>query len=75
MRILLLFFVSVSFGVFAQTYTHPTTGINSTYAGACMVNTCSGTYYDNGGAGGNYSANINAIYRTFCPSTAGMCVR
>lgn len=64
-----------SFALYAQTYTHPTTGINSTYAGACMVNTCSGTYYDNGGAGGNYAANINAIYRTFCPSTPGMCVR
>lgn len=75
MRLLLLLFVCCSFGLFAQTYTHPTTGINSTYAGACMVNTCSGTYYDNGGAGGNYAANINAIYRTFCPSTAGMCVR
>ena len=59
----------------AQTYTHPTIGISNTYAGACMVNTCSGTYYDNGGAGGNYGANINAIYRTFCPSTAGMCMR
>lgn len=64
-----------AFGLSAQTYTHPTVGINSTYAGACMVNTCSGTYYDNGGAGGNYAANINAIYRTFCPSTPGMCVR
>lgn len=64
-----------AFGLNAQTYTHPTTGISSTYAGACMVNTCSGTYYDNGGAAGNYAANINAIYRTFCPSTAGMCVR
>jgi hypothetical protein len=60
---------------YSQTYTQPTVGINSTYAGACMVNTCSGTFYDNGGAGGNYAANINAIYRTFCPSTAGMCVR
>jgi len=75
MRLLLLSFIGCSFSLFAQTYTHPTTGINSTYAGACMVNTCSGTYYDNGGAGGNYAANINNIYRTFCPSTAGMCVR
>ncbi len=59
----------------AQTYTHPTIGLNSTWAGACLVNTCSGTYYDNGGAGGNYAANINSIYRTFCPNTAGTCVR
>lgn len=75
MKSLLLFVLLSSSIVFGQVYTHPTTGINSTYAGACMVNTCSGTYYDNGGAGGNYAANINAIYRTFCPSTAGMCVR
>lgn len=61
--------------IWCQTYTHPTTGINGTYAGACMVNTCSGTYYDNGGSSGNYGANINAIYRTFCPSSPGMCVR
>jgi len=75
MRLLLFSFICCSFSFVAQTYTHPTAGINSTYAGACMVNTCTGTYYDNGGAGGNYAANINAIYRTFCPSTAGMCVR
>lgn len=59
----------------SQTYTHPTTGVASTYCGACVVSTCSGTYYDNGGAGGNYAANINNIYRTFCPNTPGMCVR
>jgi hypothetical protein len=59
----------------AQTYTHPTTGVQSTYNGACLVSTCSGTYYDNGGAGGNYAANVNNIYRTFCPNTAGQCLR
>jgi hypothetical protein len=59
----------------AQTYTHPTVGVQSTYNGACLVSTCSGTYYDNGGNGGNYSANINNIYRTFCPNTAGQCLR
>lgn len=75
MKLLLLFYSFLGLNLIAQTYTQPTTGINSTYAGACMVNTCSGTFYDNGGAGGNYSPNINAIYRTFCPSTAGMCVR
>ncbi|MGV3609785.1 MAG: hypothetical protein ACO1N0_02475 [Fluviicola sp.] len=75
MRILIVFLMLTPGMVLAQTYTHPTTGIASTYAGACMVNTCSGTYYDNGGAAGNYAANINAIYRTFCPSSAGMCVR
>ncbi len=65
----------LSFYSLAQTYTHPTTGINGEFVGACMVSTCSGTYYDNGGAGGNYSNNINYIYRTFCPNTAGQCVR
>jgi gliding motility-associated-like protein len=39
-----------------------------------MVNNCSGTYYDNGGAGGNYANNVNLIYRTFCPSTPGTAV-
>jgi hypothetical protein len=61
--------------VAAQTYTHPTTGVQSTYNGACLVSTCSGTSYDNGGAGGNYAANVNNIYRTFCPNTAGNCLR
>lgn len=59
----------------AQTYTHPTVGQQNTYTGACMETTCSGTYYDNGGAGGNYAANVNNIFRTFCPNQAGMCVR
>lgn len=59
----------------AQTYTHPTVGQQSTYTGACMVTTCSGTYYDDGGAAGNYAPNVNNIFRTFCPNAAGMCVR
>ena len=68
-----LLFVAAT--VQAQTYTHPTTGVQNTYNGACLVSTCSGTYYDNGGAGGNYAANVNNIYRTFCPNTAGRCLR
>lgn len=59
----------------AQTYLHPTVGQQNTYTGACMVTTCSGTYHDNGGAAGNYAANVNNIFRTFCPNQAGMCVR
>lgn len=58
-----------------QTYLHPTVGQQNTYTGACMVTTCSGTYYDNGGAAGNYAASVNNIFRTFCPNQAGMCVR
>jgi hypothetical protein len=59
----------------AQTYTHPTAGVNGTNCGNCVVNTNSGTYYDDGGAGGNYSTNINQVYRVFCPNTAGTCMR
>lgn len=55
-------------------YIHPTTGLQGTYVGACMVNTCTGVYTDDGGAG-VYSHNINGIYRTFCPDAPGKCVR
>lgn len=61
-------------GIFSQTYTHPTVGLGGTFVGSCMVSTCSGTYTDNGGAG-NYAASVNNIYRTFCPNSAGMCLR
>ncbi len=57
------------------TYLHPTTGIQSTYAGACMEATCSGNYYDNGGAASPYSTNINSIYRTFCPNSPLQAIR
>lgn len=40
-----------------------------------MVTTCSGTSYDSGGAAGNYAPNVNNVFRTFCPNTAGMCMR
>ena len=59
----------------AQTYTHSTLGQQNTYTGTCMVTTCSGTYYDDGGAGGNYAPGVNNIFRTFCPNAPGMCVR
>ncbi|MCX7861429.1 MAG: GEVED domain-containing protein [Bacteroidales bacterium] len=55
-------------------YFHPTQGQQNTYLGACMVNTCTGVYQDDGGSG-NYSNNINRIYRTFCPDAPGKCVR
>ena len=58
----------------AQTYLHPTAGLQNTNLGSCMVNTCSGTYRDNGNFG-NYSTNINGIYRTFCPSNPNTCIR
>lgn len=56
-------------------YLHPTALVQNAFVGTCMVNTCSGNYLDNGGSGANYSAGINNVYRTFCPSTAGQCLR
>jgi subtilisin-like proprotein convertase family protein len=35
-----------------------------------IITTCSGTFYDTGGAGGNYSANENITW-TYCPSVPG----
>ncbi len=55
-------------------YLHPTLGLQNSYNGSCMVSTCAGTYYDNGGSGSNYSNSINSIYRTFCPDQAGRCL-
>ncbi|MBI2968017.1 MAG: gliding motility-associated C-terminal domain-containing protein [Bacteroidetes bacterium] len=56
-------------------YNHPTVGLQNTYLGACMVSTCCANYYDDGGSGANYSNSINQIYRTFCPSQPGNCIR
>lgn len=57
-------------------FSHPTVGINGEYVGSCLVATCGpATYTDNGGILGNYSNNINNIYRVFCPNTAGQCMR
>lgn len=58
-----------------QIYLHPTIPQQGTYAGACQVHTCSGTYYDNGGSLGNYANNINWIYWTFCPNNSTQCLR
>jgi len=73
-RKILIFFI-LTLQLNSQTFLHPTSGIANTYVGACMVNACSGTYYDNGGSGGNYSNNINSIYRVFCPTSPSNCVR
>ncbi len=74
---ILLLLVSAFVVVYAgaQNYNHPTTGIQSSYVGACMVNNCSGNYYDDGGPSSNYSNNVNNIYRTFCSNAPGQCIR
>lgn len=75
-KYIFLFLLTLVFTAGAQTYTHPTTGMAGEFIGACMTTTCSGTYTDdNGGGGGNYTNGVNNIYRTFCPNTAGMCMR
>lgn len=57
-------------------YTHPTVGINNEYVGSCLVADCGPfTYADNGNLSGNYSTNINQIYRVFCPDQAGQCMQ
>ena len=56
-------------------YTHPTAGLQNTYVGSCMANTCLATYYDDGGDAGVYSNNINNVFRTFCPNAPLKAVR
>lgn len=66
------------------TYTLGTVGQQNTFLANQMVNTCSGTFTDNGGIGANYADNIGGylglfteegFYRTFCPNAANKCVR
>ncbi len=64
------------------TYTQPAgaNGFQNTACGANMVNTCTGTITDDGGLAGNYSGSIGlgwqfGLYRTFCPASAGNCLR
>ncbi len=72
-----ILFILIGLYSFSQPYYHPTTGIQNEYVGACMetVGTTAVLYYDDGGPGSNYSNNIDLIYRVFCPSVAGHCMR
>lgn len=54
---------------------HPTVGIQGTYNGGCMIPTCGGNYYDDGGSAGNYSNDVDLIYRTFCPEQPNKCLK
>jgi hypothetical protein len=58
-----------------EIFIHPTVGLQSTYIGSCMENTCNASYYDDGGAAAAYSANVNNIFRTFCPNQPLKAVR
>lgn len=76
MKFLSLLFILLVNVLSAQTYLHGTTGIRGERVTNCLVSTCSGTYLDNGGAAGNYSNNIiGGLYRVFCPTVPGNCVR
>jgi hypothetical protein len=69
----MIFILNISY---SQPYNHPTVGVAGEYVGACVVHGCGPfNYYDNGGLSGDYSSNINAVYRVFCPSVAGRCMR
>lgn len=62
-----------SLDLLSQTYTHPTSGNTVSY-----TITCGGSYsyYDEGGAGGNYANSVNSdAILTFNPSVAGQFVR
>lgn len=66
-------------------YFQATTGINGEKVGACLVTDCGPfVFTDDGGTTANYSNNIdagggytpvNAVYRVFCPNTAGNCMQ
>ena len=61
-QVVVIFFLSLSLGVFSQSYNNP----------GGTINTCSGTFYDTGGASGDYS-DYEWVITTIC-SNAGNCI-
>ena len=72
-----VYMLFLSHSLFSQIISsHPIAGFLGEKVGSCMLSRCGDdTYYDNGGVGANYSNNINGVYRTFCPSIAGNCMK
>lgn len=64
-KIILYCVVLSSSLLYAQSYNINTGG---------TISTCSGTFYDSGGSGGNYTNNEDYTI-TFCPSTPGQVIR
>jgi hypothetical protein len=74
--ILLFIILLAAFSANGQIFLHGTTGIQGERVTNCLVSTCSGSYFDNGGNAGNYANNVaGGLYRVFCPSMIGGCVR
>ena len=67
-KVLLALLLLINVVSFGQTYTMPTGTGNQN------VSTCSGNFFDSGGAGGNYGTNANSTI-TFCPGTPGQLIR
>jgi hypothetical protein len=65
--LLILIFISLGLGLSAQNY-QLNNGLNGS-----VITTCSGNFYDSGGAAGNYNNNQNLTV-TFCPSVSGQVI-